>query len=275
MNTQKNILIPISIIVAGVLVGGGLFAGLYFSRGANNANIPGRPENQHLEKNLKPVTAADHIKGSPDAPVKIVEYSDTDCYYCNMFKPALDSIMQTYGPTGKVAQVYREFNTGIPAHPHTLIEAEALECVGSLSGNDKFWQYLDLLFAKKNFQVQPAKLIDPSALPSLAASIGVNQAQFSQCLNSGKFTAEVAQSTSDVKNAGGTGTPYTFVVSNKPVSTDLQKMVSAINDSFLAQQPGAPDIIYMSKDNKIIVVGGALDAGVMTQIIDLAVKSNS
>lgn len=276
MDTQKNnLLLPVSIIVAGALVGGGLFAGLYFSRTGGNATASNRPANQHLEKNLKPVTSADHIKGSPSAPVMIVEYSDTDCYYCNAFKPTLDGIMKKYESTGKVAQVYRSFNTSITGHPNTLVEAEALECVAELGGNEKFWQYLDLIFSKKNFQVQPAKLIDPSQLPVLAVSIGVNQTQFSQCLNSGKYSEKIAQLTKNIKAAGGSGTPYSFIVSKKTLSKELQKIVTDVNATFIAQYPTAPDIIYMSKDNKTVVVGGALDASVMNQIIDLAVKSNS
>src|SRR5205085_2363696 len=139
-------------VVAGLLIAIGLFFAIFLTK--QTASGVKRPVNQHLEKNMPVVTSSDHIKGSADAPIKIVEYSDTDCYYCNLFKPTLEGIINKYGQAGKVAWVYRHFNTVIPAHPHTLIEAEASECVAELGGNDTFWQYIDLLFGTKNFNVQ-------------------------------------------------------------------------------------------------------------------------
>ena len=276
---QKNTnqwLIPLSIVIAGVFIGGGIFGALVVTRNsaAAVATAVKRAPNPHLEKNLKPVTPQDHITGSTSAPITIVEYSDTDCYYCNQFRPTLENIMTTYGPTGKVAWVYRHFNTGIPAHPHTLIEAEATECVAQLGGNDAFWKYLHLLFSKKDFKVQPAKLINPTQLPALAASIGINKAQFSQCLNSHTYTAKVNQDTKDIKAAGGNGTPYSFIISKAPISKELNDLISGVNEQFTGQSPSAPDILYTSTDNHIIVVTGALPADLMTQIIDLLLKSN-
>jgi protein-disulfide isomerase len=274
--TKNNWLIPLSIIIAGLLIAGGVFAALLITRGTTpqNTEASKRTANPHLEKNLKPVTAADHITGSPSAPITIVEYSDTDCYYCNQFRPTLEKIISDYGPTGKVAWVYRHFNTGIPAHPHTLIEAQATECVAELGGNDKFWEYIHLLFTKKNFNVQPAKLIDPSQLPTIAASIGINKTQFSSCLTSGKYIDKVGQNTADIKAAGGNGTPYSFIISKAAISKEANALVSAVNDQYVSQSPGAADVLFTSKDNHIIVVTGALPADLINQIIALLVKAN-
>lgn len=267
---KPNLLLPISIIIAGAFIGVGVFAGLFFTR--QTTPVINRPENKHLETNLKPISPEDHLKGSPSAPITLLEYSDTDCYFCNLFKPTVEKVMATY--PDKVSWVYRHFNTGIPSHPHTEIEARATECVAELGGNDKFWQYIDLLFKSKDFDAQPAKLVDPSQLPTLAASIGVNKAQFSQCLNSNKYADKIAQMTADAKAAGGQGTPFSIIISKAILSKDAIKMVEETNKGYIQQNPSSPDVLYVSKDKHMIVLGGAMPEELMLPLMDLVVKSN-
>jgi protein-disulfide isomerase len=92
--------------------------------------------------NLKPVTAADHIRGDINAPVKIVEFSDIDCPFCKRFHSTMQEVMKTYGDSGKVAWVYRHFPL-TQLHPDAANKAEASECVAELGGNDKFWAFVD------------------------------------------------------------------------------------------------------------------------------------
>jgi len=200
-------------------------------------------------------------------------YSDTDCPFCQAFHPVVQGFVDTYGASGKLAWTYRTFNTQL--HPHTVIESEAAECVAEISGNDAYWKYIDILFSKKDFQTQPTKFLDPTQLPVLAASIGVNKAQFNTCLNSKKYEPLVAQETKDAQASGASGTPFSFIVSKAIISSDVIKMVENINAQYLGQNPTAPDVIFVSKDKHTIVVGGALPQQLMTPIIDGLVKANS
>lgn len=93
-----------------------------------------------LEK-MSPVTKADHILGSIDAPVKIVEYSDLECPFCKQFHNTMQKIMSEYG-TEKVAWVFRQFPLS-QLHSKAPKEAEASECVAELGGNDAFWKFID------------------------------------------------------------------------------------------------------------------------------------
>jgi protein-disulfide isomerase len=163
---------------------------------------------QHPENNLPPVTSADHILGNPNAPVIIVEYADTDCPYCQQYQKTLEQIMDQYGKTGQVAWVYRHF----AFHPKAPVEAQATECAAELGGNDKFWQYLDLLFSKKDFSVTPYVGLDPDQLPNLAVSIGLDRQAFSTCLASNKYEQKVTDEYNDAIKAGAQGTPYTIIV---------------------------------------------------------------
>ncbi len=214
--SSTNWLIPLSIIVAGVLIAGSLLI-IKLKQGPQNTSLAG-VAGEHLEENMLPVTATDHILGNPNAPVIFVEYSDTDCPFCQQFQQSLHKIVNEYGKTGKVAWVYRHF----AFHPNAPKEAEATECVAELGGNDKFWQYVDLLFSKKDFTQTPYKGLDAGQLPDLAASIGINKFSFNDCLSSGKYKQKIADDYQNAIKAGAEGTPYTIIVTRNgkiPITT--------------------------------------------------------
>lgn len=154
---------------------------------------------------IQPVTQRDHIRGNPDAPVKIVEFADTECPLCKRFHPTLQRIVAEY--PGKVAWVFRHFPLD-NIHPKARKEAEATECANDLGGNEKFWAYLDRLY-----EITPSNnQLDPAELPRIAEYVGLDRAQFEQCLQSGKYAQRVAEDLDDALAAGAQGTPYTVVV---------------------------------------------------------------
>ena len=85
----------------------------------------------------------DHILGNPNAPIVVVEYSDSDCPYCQRFHTTMHQIKNIYGDN--VAWVYRHYPLD-GLHPKARMEAEASECVAKLSNNETFWKYLDAMF---------------------------------------------------------------------------------------------------------------------------------
>lgn len=154
---------------------------------------------------IRPVTPRDHLRGSPDAPVKIVEFGDTECPMCKRFHPTLQRILAEY--PGKVAWVFRHFPID-DIHPKARKEAEATECANELGGNEKFWAYLDRLY-----EITPSNdRLDLGELPHIAEHIGLNRTQFESCLQSGKHAQRVAEDVADALAAGATGTPYTVVI---------------------------------------------------------------
>lgn len=86
---------------------------------------------------------AEHIKGDPEAPVKIYEYADYQCEHCAALNPYLNKIVEDY--EGKVAVVYRNYI--MPYHANGVISASAANAAG-LQG---YWaEYKDLLFSNQN-----------------------------------------------------------------------------------------------------------------------------
>lgn len=156
--------------------------------------------------NMLPITNDDWIRGDKNAPIKIVEYSDTECPFCKRHHETLKKLVEDY--KGKVAWVYRSFP--IPSlHAKAQKEAEALECAGDLGGNDAFWKYTDMVY--ENTPSNDG--LDLAELPNFAEKIGLNRAKFEECLNSGKFTEKVNMMAEDAVNAGAQGTPHNIIVS--------------------------------------------------------------
>lgn len=151
---------------------------------------------------MKAVSDSDHMRGSTDAKVTVVEYSDLECPFCGRFHPTVQQIVDDYD--GQVNWVYRHFPLN-SIHPKAQKQAEASECVAELGGNDAFWAFIDDLFTN------PPATND--ALPGIAASLGVNQAAFSECLDSGKHAVTVQDMANDGIAAGAQGTPFSVIVS--------------------------------------------------------------
>lgn len=88
-------------------------------------------------------SAADHIVGSPTAPIVMVEYSDFQCPYCKMIHPSLQKIVSE--SNGQIAWVYRNFPL-YQIHPQAEPAANAAECITEQLGNDAFWKYANTIF---------------------------------------------------------------------------------------------------------------------------------
>jgi len=101
-----------------------------------------------LPAQLRPVTSADHMIGSPDAKIIIVEYSDLDCPFCKSFHSTMHEIINGLENSDvpiEIAWVYRHYP--IPQlHPGAFKKAEETECAWEQGGNDSFWKYTDRLF---------------------------------------------------------------------------------------------------------------------------------
>lgn len=204
---QNGISTQSAIILAGVLIAGSV---LLSGRGGTVATAP-QPQavaeqGGDLGK-MRAVSKEDHIRGNPDAPVKIVEYSDSECPFCKQFHGTMKQIMDEYGKTGKVAWVYRNFPLD-QLHPKARTESVALECAGDQGGNDAFWAYADRLY-----EITPSNNgLDLVELPNIAEFVGLDVQKFNTCLSSGKFVKHIEDDVQNAAATGGNGTPWSIVV---------------------------------------------------------------
>lgn len=172
-----------------------------------NAAAPSNPSGKLSSdqlKNLPKITDADHIRGSKNAKVFLIEYSDLQCPYCEQFHPTAQQVVKEYGD--KVAWVYRQFPLE-QIHPYARNAAEASECVAHIAGNDAFWKFVDEVFGDQNKYL--------TDLQAAATNIGVNGAAFKKCFDAKQYKDAIDSSLSGGTSAGVTGTPSNFIINDK------------------------------------------------------------
>lgn len=199
-----------AIIITGVIIAGAIFLTNGSSSTGTAAQQPqAAPQQTGDLEAMTAVSSADHIRGNPNAPVKIVEYSDFECPFCKGFHATMKQVMDEYGASGKVAWVYRHFPLE-QLHPvKARKEAVATECANEQGGNDAFWKYADRFFelTPSNNQTD----ID-TVLPQIAKEIGLNVATFNECLASTKYDQHIENEVQNAVATGGQGTPWSIVV---------------------------------------------------------------
>lgn len=203
--------IPIAIVVAGALISVTIMYSLNREPASQQIKSVGTDVKQNGQQAksadaIRPVSKEnDHILGNPEAPITIVEYSDTECPFCKQFHSEMHTIVADYA--GQVAWVYRHFPLHT-IHPKAIPEAEATECAAELGGNDAFWTYLDRIF-----EITPSNnQLDLALLPEIAKHIGLDQDAFQKCFDERRHAERVANDYNNAVESGGRATPYSIII---------------------------------------------------------------
>ena len=140
------------------------------------------------------------VKGSKDALVTIVQYSDFQCPFCRRVEPTIDRIMKDYN--GKVRVVWKNFPLGF--HKNAMPAAEAAYTIYKLKGDEAFWK------AHKKFFENQRKLGD-DFYKEVAKELGVDMAKFEESLSKHKYQAFIRQQMSEGSKVGTRGTPAFYI----------------------------------------------------------------
>ncbi len=163
--------------------------------------LQGRRPSAWEPQNVFLTLEGDRFKGQRDAQVALIEFSDYQCPFCaRHFSHTFPRIEDDYVKTGKVKYVFRDFPIQ-SIHPQAIKAHEAARCAG---GQGKYWEMHDRLFANRNAQA-------PKDLSHHAKAIGIDQAEFDRCLDSGKYLLKVREDISEGEKAGVKGTPTFFL----------------------------------------------------------------
>src|SRR5687768_2111951 len=155
-----------------------------------------------------PATADGNTAGDPNAPIKIEEFADFQCPFCERFFEQTEPLlMQHYVDTGKVLFVYRSMGNFVSqnlggARSESQDAAAAAYCAAD---QGKFWEMHDALFA--NVLGEDVGSFTDRRLQAIAESVGLDMTEFNECYNSGKYADEVQQDFEDGQAAGINGTP--------------------------------------------------------------------
>jgi len=147
---------------------------------------------------IVPVGPRDHVLGTAQAPVTLVEYGDFECPFCGRAYPELNRVLQELG--GKVRFVFRHFPLG-EEHPHAQHAAEVAEAAAA---QGKFWEMHGLLYQRQ------AALADED-LVRYARELGLDAERVRRELGAHVHAARVREDFVSGTKSGVTGTPRFFI----------------------------------------------------------------
>jgi protein-disulfide isomerase len=146
-----------AIILAGALIG----VSVAGSGGGGSSSVTGAAETSAL---INGIPQSGFTLGSPNAPVRMVEYGDLQCPICREYAVStLPTIVREYVRTGKVQLEFRGL---------AFLGADsrkALEAVTAAAAQNKGWNMLDLLY--RNQGEENTGWVTDAKLRAAAASI--------------------------------------------------------------------------------------------------------
>jgi len=188
--------------------------------------------------NVKPVTGITVVEpnprpqadknsmGDPNAPVKIVEYSDYQCPFCERFSADTEpSLVESYISTGKVYFTYRSTGNWVSQNINSgLTEsedaAEAAYCAGD---QGKYWEMHDMIFA--NVLGEDVGSFTDRRLSAIAEDTGLDMTQYEECYSSNKYRDEVVKDGQDALAAGVQGTPSFVLTYTNASGEEVRELI--------------------------------------------------
>src|SRR5919206_2136712 len=143
----------------------------------------------------------DHIRGSINAPITLVEYGDYECPYTGAAYPIVNEILRQFDHDNKkICFVFRNFPL-IDIHPHAQHAAEAAEAAAA---QDKFWEMHDYLFEHQ-------KVLDYHHLLEYAQEVGLDIGRFKKDMSRHVYSPLIEESLKGGIDSGVEGTPTFFI----------------------------------------------------------------
>jgi protein-disulfide isomerase len=160
--------------------------------------------------------ANDNSMGDPNAPIRIEEFSDFQCPFCERFHEETEPLLrQYYIDTGKVQFIYRSMGNWVSGNigggkTESQDAALAMYCAGE---QNKFWEMHAHLFA--NVLGEDVGSFTDKRLAAIAEKVeGLDLDQFNSCYDSGKYEDRVQQDMQDGLAANINGTPAFLITYN-------------------------------------------------------------
>ena len=241
---KKDRFLPVSILIAAVVIGGAIvFSTLYHPGAAPSAGTGTNPSGGtgtagETAGSLTPsqvmtLGSRDEVLGSANAPVTMIEYGDYQCPYCGLFFSQTEpQIIQNYVNTGKVRLIFRNFPF---LGPESTAAAEAAECA---TDQGKTWAYHDALYQAKVGDVAKGGSEDDGFFTraeflALAQKTGLDVTKFTQCVDNNADSNVVSADVSSAAAAGVNSTPTFFingtqVLGANPYATFQQAIETAL-----------------------------------------------
>jgi len=158
---------------------------------------PSRPNRPDADREYDVDIGESPVKGSEDAVVTIVEWSDFQCPFCNRVAPTLAQIEKEYGD--QVRLVFKHMPLSIHAQaPQAPAASEAAHRQG------QFWDMHDRIF-------QNQRDLSADTLARYAREIGLDMGRFEEDIASAEVQKRIEDDMKQASKLGVTGTPSFFI----------------------------------------------------------------
>ncbi len=171
----------------------------------------------------------DHIRGSDDALVTLIEYGDFECPYCGQAEQVLRELFSSVGSDLRYVWRHLPLND---VHPFAQLAAEASEAAAA---QGKFWDMHDTLLNAQD-------ALAPEDLERYAEDLGLDVERFADDLRTRKHMRRVSEDVASADESGVSGTPTFFINGRRhygvyDIDTLTEAVRAAKNRAKLTQQP--------------------------------------
>lgn len=178
----------------------------------------------------------DMAKGSPDAPVTMIEYASVACGGCGIWHENAMPTVQEYVDSGDVRFVFRDMITG---QPQLAIAGFMLaEC----APDERYFDVIDVLFEQQRalmMAMQQGRA--QTQFRQIARTLGFSDEEFAACISNEDVLAEVRAS-SERAGEDGIGSTPTFFFNGSQLTTvpnpDGQGELYAVDGEALVDDQG-------------------------------------
>ncbi len=197
MNKEIRVLLGVGVLmIVGAVI-------LFKFKGSPAFNPPADPG--------KLVRAENHMTGSKDAKVILVEFGDFQCPFCATAAPAVKQIREEYKANSDFSFVFRNFP--LPQHQYAKLTAQAAEAAGA---QGKYWEMLDVIYEKQNEWVGSSNTLE--TLVKYATDLGLDVPKFRDDVTHNRYTQQIETDLTDAGAIGVNSTP-TFYLNGEKLNT--------------------------------------------------------
>ena len=178
-----------------------------------------------LERPVDP--DVDHIRGPARAPLTLLEFGDYECPFCSQATGVVDELRERFGDD--LRYVFRHLPLE-DRHPGARLAAEAAEAA---SGQGRFWEMHDRLFAHRGE-------LDLDAVIDDAQALGLDLDRFVDDLQEGVHAEHVRLDVESAARSDVRGTPTFFVGDRRHEGPwDADTLATALENA-TGRPPGRP-----------------------------------
>lgn len=149
------------------------------------------------------ITPEDHVLGSAEATVTIVEYASMTCPHCAAFHAeSMPKLKSEFIDKNQVRLVFRPF----PLDRLALRASLMAEC----APGDEYFVLLDKLFATQKDWMQAANPLD--ALRAIGKEAGIEESKIDGCMTDEKAIDRIAANYKDAVDVHGVNSTPSFII---------------------------------------------------------------